>query len=240
MKKRLGILLLILPGWVLAGAGANLEEVDIDVSDQASLRRGAQYFVGYCQSCHSIKHLRYSRLAEDFAMPEKDVQKALVPAGGSLYDSMTTAMRSDDAERWFAGAKAPDLSLIARSRGPDWLYTYLRSFYLDEARPFGVNNAVFPDVAMPNVFWALQGQQEAVFRKEGSGEMLARLKLVKAGQMTPQEFDAAMADLVNFLVYAGEPAQLERTALGKYVILFLLIFLVLAYLVKKEFWKDVH
>jgi ubiquinol-cytochrome c reductase cytochrome c1 subunit len=240
MKKLVGIVLLILPMLAQASVGVSLDEVDVDVSDKASLMRGAQYFATYCQSCHSIKHMRYSRIADDLAIPEKQVEQELIPGGGFLYSSMTTAMSAKDAEQWFAGAKAPDLSLIARSRGPDWLYTYLRGFYLDAARPFGVNNVVFPDVAMPNVLWEMQGQQKAVFKKEGKTEVLDRLMLVEGGQMTPQEFDAAITDLVNFLVYAGEPAQLQRTSLGKYVILFLIVFLVLAYRLKKEFWKDVH
>lgn len=240
MNKLVGILLLILPLFVQASAGASLDEVDVDISDKASLGRGAQYFATYCQGCHSIKYMRYSRIADDLAIPEGQVEEQLIPGGGSLHSSMTTAMSPKDAEKWFAGAKAPDLSLIARSRGPDWLYTYLRGFYSDAARPFGVNNVAYRDTAMPNVFWELQGQQIAVFKKEGKTEVFDRLTLAKAGQMSPREFDAAMTDLVNFLVYAGEPTQLQRASLGKYVIAFLLIFLVLAYLLKKEFWKDVH
>lgn len=240
MKKLVGILLLVLPLLAQASVGVGLDEVDVDVSNKASLKRGVQYFATYCLGCHSIKHMRYSRIAEDLGIPEDEAKNELVPVGGSFHGSMTTAMRAKDAERWYAGAKVRDLSLIARSRGPDWLYTYLRGFYLDDARPFGVNNVVFPDVAMPNVLWEMQGQQKAVFKKEGKTEVLDRLVLVEGGQMTPQEFDAAMTDLVNFLVYAGEPAQLQRTRLGKYVILFLIVFLVLAYRLKKEFWKDVH
>jgi len=240
MKKLIGIVLLILPLCVQASVGVELDKVDVDVSDKASLKRGVRYFATYCQGCHSIKHMRYSRIAEDLGIPEDEAKNELVPVGGSFHGSMITAMRAKDAERWFAGAKVRDLSLIARSRGPDWLYTYLRSFYLDESRPFGANNLVFPDVAMPNVLWELQGQQKAVFKKEGKTEVLDRLTVVERGQMTPQEFDAAMTDLVNFLVYAGEPAQLQRTSLGKYVILFLIVFLFLAYRLKKEYWKDVH
>ena len=238
MKKLVGILLLILP--LFAQASVGLDDVDVDVSDKASVKRGAQYFATYCLGCHSIKHMRYSRIADDLGISEDEAKKELIPVGASFHGSMTTAMRAKDAEKWFAGAKAPDLSLIGRSRGADWLYTYLRGFYLDESRPFGVNNVVFPDVAMPNVLWELQGQQKAVFKKEGKAEVLDRLAPVAAGSMTPQEFDAAMTDLVNFLVYAGEPAQLQRTSLGKYVILFLIVFLVLAYRLKKEYWKDVH
>lgn len=238
MKKLVGILLLVLPLFVQASVG--LDDVDVDVSDKASLKRGVQYFATYCQGCHSIKHMRYLRIADDLGIPEDEAKNELIPIGGSLHGSMTTAMRANDAEKWFAGAKAPDLSLIGRSRGANWLYAYLRGFYLDESRPFGVNNVVFPDVAMPNVLWEMQGQQKAVFKKEGTAEVLDRLVPVTAGSMTPQEFDAAMTDLVNFLVYAGEPAQLQRTSLGKYVILFLIVFLVLAYRLKKEYWKDVH
>jgi ubiquinol-cytochrome c reductase cytochrome c1 subunit len=161
---------------------------------------------------------------------------------------MTIAMSRADGKSWF-GAAPPDLSLVARSRGVDWLYTYMRTFYVDESRPFGVNNVVFPSVGMPNVLWELQGVQKPVYKtvvetdkdgKETSKEVLDHLELVEPGTRTPAEFDKDVRDLVTFLSYVGEPVQLERKAMGVKVILFLLVFLVVAYLLKKEFWKDIH
>ena len=148
-------------------------------------------------------------------------------------------MNARDAKRWF-GTTPPDLSLIARSRGADWLYTYLKSFYVDSSKPLGVNNAVFPDVGMPNPLWQLQGEQVAVFKKEHGQEVISKLVIQEKGTMSPDQFDEAINNLVNFLVYAGEPSQLERRSMGKYVLLFILLFGIIAYLLKKEYWKDVH
>lgn len=240
MKNIFGVILLCLPAWAMASASVELDDVDIDLADKASLKRGAQIYAQYCQSCHSAKHMRYSRLAEDLELSEDEVVSDIVVGDRTIYDSMTTAMRSDEAGKWFLGAKPPDLSLVARSRGPEWLYTYLRGFYLDESRPFGVNNIVYKDVAMPNVLWKLQGNRKAVFRSEGEHKVLDRLKNVDPGQMSEKQFDDSMRDLVNFLVYVGEPTRMERVSTGKYVLLFLFFFFNLAYLLKKEFWKDIH
>ena len=238
MKKIAGVLLLLMPILVQASGGMSLDDADIDLTDNASLMRGAQFYVANCLSCHGAKHIRYSRIAKDLGLEAKVVEETLVPTDQSIHDSMISAMRSEDAEQWF-GIRTPDLSVIARSRGADWLYSYLRGFYIDEKRPFGVNNTVFSDVGMPHVLIALQGKQKAVY-KEGSDGEIDHLELVKAGTMKPDEYDKAINDLVNFLVYVGEPSQLKRRALGKYVIGFLLIFLVVAYKLKKEYWKEVH
>jgi ubiquinol-cytochrome c reductase cytochrome c1 subunit len=157
---------------------------------------------------------------------------------------MTVTMDPKDAKRWF-GNPPPDLSVIARARGVDWLYTYLRSFYKDDSRPWGVNNAVFKDVAMPDVLWELQGLQaankEKIVDKDGTErEVITGFKLIEKGKLTPKQYDAAVHDLVTFLAYLGEPSKLQRLALGKWVILFLAIFLVIVYLLKKEYWKDIH
>ena len=159
--------------------------------------------------------------------------------GAGIYDQMHSAMNGHDAEKWF-GTTPPDLSLIARSRGADWLYSYLKGFYADKSKPTGVNNLVFKDVAMPNVFWQQQGTQTAVIKNIDGHDVVAELKLEQPGQMSPKEFDHMVNDLVNFLVYVGEPVQLERQAMGKYVLFFLLMIIALAYLLKKEYWKDVH
>ena len=163
--------------------------------------------------------------------------------GGKVGDLMTVATAPDDAKIWF-GTVPPDLTVIARARGVDWLYTYLRSFYRDDSRHIGTNNLVFPDVGMPNVLWELQGVQEPAIttKKEDDGTevKVVKLELAEQGTMTPAEFDRAVRDLVNFLDYLGEPAKHERRALGKKVVLFLLLFLVLAYMLKRDYWKDIH
>ena len=239
MKKIAAFLLLLLPALVQASEAVKLDEVDIDLSDRDSLQRGAHSFATYCLSCHSAKHMRYARIARELGMTEDEAKKELLPEGRRFYDSMITAMNGHDAEKWF-GVQPPDLSLIARSRGPDWLYTYLRGFYADPARPLGVNNVVFEDVGMPNVFWELQGEKNAVFKTVDGQKVLARFETVRAGSMSDKEFDAMLTDLVNFLVYVGEPVRLERESMGKYVLLFILMFTVIAYFLKKEYWKNLH
>ncbi|MGR9044769.1 MAG: cytochrome c1 [Gammaproteobacteria bacterium] len=240
MKKLLTtLLLLILPFGVFASGGVELQEADIDLSDNASLQRGAKHFVTYCLGCHSAKHIRYLRIALDFDIPKEKVLAEIAPEGAGIYDKMHTAMNAHDAEKWF-GTMPPDLSLIARSRGADWLYTYLKGFYTDKDRPFGVNNVVFQDVAMPNVFWQLQGEQIPVYKKVDDKPVITHLSLKEPGQLTEAQFDQMVNDLVNFLEYVGEPVQLQRQSMGKYVLFFIFMFLVIAYLLKREYWKDIH
>ncbi len=239
MKTITAILLVITPLWVQASGVVQLDRVKVDVFDKASLYRGAKTYVQYCLGCHSLKHMRYSRLAADLEVDDERVKKELMYVGEKIHDSMQIAMPQDAAANWF-GIKTPDLSLIARSRGADWLYSYLRGFYLDEARPFGVNNRVFKDVAMPNALWELQGHRKAIFKTENGQEVITRLKIVKRGSMNSKDFDATVTDLVNFLVYVGEPSQLVRLKMGKWVILYLIIFWIVAYRLKKEYWKAVH
>ena len=231
------IILLTLSFGVVASEAIELQEADIDLSDNESLQRGAQHFVTYCLGCHSAKHMRYLRFALDAEVDQKKVLKDIAPEGASIYDQLRSAMNKHDAEKWF-GVQPPDLSLIARSRGADWLYSYLKSYYLDASRPFGVNNLVYEDTAMPNPLWQLQGEQHSEIRKTIYGEY-TKLVLEETGTLSEKEFDIFVNDLVNFLVYVGEPVQLERERIGKYVIIFLLMFLVIAYLLKKEYWKDV-
>lgn len=231
------LLLLILSFGTYASEGVELQEADVDVGDKASLLRGAKHFVTYCLGCHSIKHIRYLRIALDTHTDEKEVLKDIAPLGASIYNQLHTAMNKHDAEKWF-GTQPPDLSLIARSRGANWLYSYLKSYYSDTTRPFGVNNLVFEDTAMPNPLWQLQGEQHSVIRKTIYGDEID-LVLEKPGTLSEKEFDQMVNDLVNFLVYVGEPSQLERESMGKYVLIFLFIFTALAYLLKKEYWQDV-
>jgi len=168
MKKVLYTLLFLLPFSVSASSGVKLESADIDLSDSASLERGAQHYVTYCLGCHSAKHIRYKRIALDLKLDETEILKNVAPLGAGIYDQMHSAMNGHDAEKWF-GTTPPDLSLIARSRGADWLYSYLKSFYSDPGKPTGVNNAIFKDVAMPNVFWQKQGIQEAFIKTVDAG-----------------------------------------------------------------------
>jgi ubiquinol-cytochrome c reductase cytochrome c1 subunit len=240
MKKLIHILLLLLPLTVFASGGVELEDADIDLSDSASLERGAKHFVTYCLGCHSAKHMRYKRIAIDLGIDENKILDEVAPYGANIYDQMHSAMNKHDATKWF-GTYPPDLSLIARSRGADWLYSYLKGFYTDPGKaPLGVNNTVFKDVGMPNVFWQLQGEQRAVFKTIDGQEVITQLVLEEPGKLSPKEFDKLVNDLVNFLVYVGEPVQLERVTMGKYVLFFILMFTVVAYLLKREYWKDIH
>jgi ubiquinol-cytochrome c reductase cytochrome c1 subunit len=237
---------LVAPVLALAsgGHGAHLDHVSVDIEDKASVQRGAKLFVNYCLSCHSAAYMRYNRLAEDLGLTEEQIRDNLVFTGQKVGEPMVVAMPEKSSKEWF-GKTPPDLTVIARSRGADWLYSYLRGFYRDPSRPVGVNNVVFPDVGMPHVLWELQGWQEPVFTTvttpDGHEErVIDRLELVEAGRLSPQEYDRAMRDLVNYLVYMGEPAQLKRAELGPYVLGFLLIFTILAYFLKREYWRDVH
>ena len=221
----------------------HLDKANIDPDNQQSLQRGARLFVNYCLSCHAAGLMRYERMGQDLGISELQVAENLMFTGGKVGDLMTVATDPEDAVEWF-GTVPPDLSVIARARGVDWLYTYLRSFYLDDSRVTGVNNLVFPDVGMPDVLWELQGWQKPVITTvkdpDGTERKVIELELEEPGLMSPKEFDRAVRDLVNFLDYMAEPGKHDRQALGVKVILFLLVFLVVAYLMKKEFWKDVH
>lgn len=246
MKKLIvAFLLAVAPMLVQAASGgAHLDDANIDLSDQASLQRGAKYFVNYCLSCHSAKYQRYNRMAKDLGLTEDEVKDNLMFTTDKIGNTMTIAMDPVAAASWF-GTAPPDLSVIARARGVDWLYTYFRSFYLDDSRPFGVNNIVFPDVGMPHVLWDLQGAQKAIYKteKDSAGndrEVFDHFEQVTPGSMSPEEYDTMARDLTAFISYIGEPIQMERQRLGKWVLLFIAVFFVLAYLLKKEYWKDVH
>jgi len=232
------LLLLCLSFGAHAAEQVELQKANINPNDKASLLRGAKHFVTYCLGCHSAKYMRYLRIALDEHVDEKTVLRDIAPEGASIYDQLKSAMNKHDAEKWF-GTQPPDLSLISRSRGPDWLYSYLKSYYVDTSRPFGVNNLVFPDTAMPNPLWQQQGEQHAEIRKTIWGGH-TELELVKPGVLSEHEFDRMVNDLVNFLDYVGEPEKVNRESLGKFVLLFLLVFTIIAYLLKKEYWRDIH
>jgi ubiquinol-cytochrome c reductase cytochrome c1 subunit len=263
MKKAILLaLVLALPGAALAagGHGAKLDAVNIDLNDRESLQRGARLFVNYCLSCHSASYMRYNRMGADLGIPEdKLVENMLfIPdAKGDLKPgSLMKSNLSEEVAKAAFNSMPPDLSLIARSRGPEWFYTYMRSFYLDAKAPSGWNNVVFPGVSMPHVLGDLQGQQRAVYKtvkhesetvKDGKKvketreeKVFDRFELERAGSMTPEQYDSAMRDLTGFMVYLGEPAKLERYRLGVLVLVFLFIFLAVAWLLNREYWKDVH
>jgi ubiquinol-cytochrome c reductase cytochrome c1 subunit len=221
-----------------------MQHANNDLTSEASLQRGARYYVNYCLGCHSARYVRYSRIGTDLGITTDQLIENLMFTADKPQRTMEIAMPAADAKRWF-GRTPPDLSLVARSRGADWIYNYLRSFHVDESRQWGVDNLALPGAAMPNVLWELQGLQRAVFREEKDAaghphQVFERFEPVTQGTLTPAEFDGVVRDIVNFLEYIGEPMQLERRSLGLRVLAFLLVFFVLAYALKKEFWKDVH
>ena len=239
---------MVVSGTALANEdGVHLESANVNIHDQASLQIGAKYFANYCMGCHSLNFSRYNRVAADLGLTEEQVTKNLIftrTDGESTKagELMKNGMSPKQSAEWF-GAPPPDLSLVGRSRGSDWIYSYLKAFYVDESRPMGVNNTVFPNVGMPHVLWELQGLQEKECTKEGEGEHAVEhceMKTVKAGSMSPAEYDKVVRDITNFLTYVGEPAALHRKSYGVLVLLFLGLFAVLAYFLKKEYWKDVH
>ncbi len=237
--KNFLFLLAAVPVLALAAeAGPPLDKAPVNLADQESLQRGARIFVNYCLNCHSAASMRYSRM-EDLGLTEEQIKENLMFAADKPGETMTVGMGKKDAKAWL-GAAPPDLSVVARSRSPDWLYTYLRSFYRDDSRPTGWNNVVFDKVGMPHVLWSLQGEMVPVMKKEGEHEVVDHLELAKPGSVTLAEYDAMVGDLVNYLTWMGEPAQLERKKLGLFVLAFLAFFFVVAYYLKKEFWKDIH
>jgi ubiquinol-cytochrome c reductase cytochrome c1 subunit len=217
--------------------GEQLEHSGINVRDVAAVQRGAKWYVNYCFSCHSAKFMRYNRLAEDLGLSEESVMKNLVFSGAKFGDTMDIAMKPDQAALWL-GKTPPDLSLIARSRGPDWLFTYLKSFYQDESGKW--SNLTLPNAAMPHVLWQLQGIQKPVYATQDGIQGVDHLELAVEGLQTPEEYEQTVRDLVTFLDYLGEPAKLERKSVGVWVMLFLTVFALLAFALKVEFWRDVH
>lgn len=235
--------LLCISASVFASGGVHLDKAPIDLTDKASLQNGARMFQNYCLGCHQMQYQRYARTFRDLDIPEDVGMENLMFTGKKVGDHIKNNMATKDAEKWF-GAAPPDLTNVARVRGPDWLYTYLRSFYADPSRPFGVNNEVFPLVGMPHVLQELQGTPYKAYETRlvdgESKDVYAGIKTDGKGELTTEEYDRAVADLVNYLEYVGEPSKLEAKALGIKVMVFLLIFFVVAYLLKKEYWKDVH
>ena len=255
LSRKLAWMLLAAPLAVAASEGIKLDRLPADVNplDPVSLQRGAQVYVNYCLGCHSLAYMRYNRL-QQLGLTEQQIRDNLIFTGAKVGELMKIAVDPKESREWF-GTPPPDLTVIARARssgagsGADWLYSYLRGFYRDPSRPNGWNNTVFQNVAMPHVLWQLQGEQvlatevQSIPRgSKGDAEKYEVQKLVleKPGSMKPAEYDRMVGDLVNFLVYVGEPSRQSRVELGIYVLMFLGVLFVLAYLLKKEYWKDVH
>ncbi len=272
MIKLISMLMLLAPIAVSAAGGVPLLHADVNLDDRPSLQRGAKLFVNYCLSCHSAKFMRYNRMAKDLEISEDLLRENLMFAADKVGQTMDVAMLPRDAEKWF-GTSPPDLSVISRSRGADWLYTYLLTFYKDDdpARSrTGVNNLAFKDVGMPAALWERQGIQvlqkgkrpdnvvkesmvemrpiedgvEVVYHMEmengGQQTVTDILKIEQEGMNSPKGFRRDVRDLVNFMVYLGEPAKMIRYKLGVWVLLFLVVLFIPVYLLKKEYWKDVH
>ncbi len=218
------------------GADWKSSRANTNVVDKASLQRGARNFASYCLGCHSLKYERWSRLGQDLEIPADLLEKTVMPPGDKPANYILTTMPAADAETWF-GKTPPDLSLMARSRGKDYLYQFLTTFYADPTRPTGANNLRLPATAMPAVLSELEGVKHAVFNKDGEFE---KFEVVAPGRLTQAEYEGFVRDTVNFLDYVGEPSQAARRSLGVWVVLFLLVFTWLAWLMKKEYWKDVH
>lgn len=233
------VLLMAVPAIAVAsGSGVHLDKAPVNLNDQASLQRGAKLFTSRCLACHSASYMRYNRL-HDIGMSEEQIKKDLeLPEDVKLGSTMQAAMDANSAKLAY-GVAPPDLSVISRSRSADWLYTYMRSFHVDTSRPSGWNNTTFPNVGMPFVLADLQGEQALEIEKH-EGHETKKLVLKTPGSLAPAEYDSAVADLTNYLVFMGEPAKLVRHQLGWIVLAFLAILLVLTYALKKEIWKDVR
>ena len=253
MKKLLGTLIAALAlssQFAIATESLKLDPAPIDTHDVASLQAGARAFVNYCLNCHSASLMRHSRL-QDIGLTEEQIKDNLLFSAGKVGEMMNVAMSKKDAKEWF-GAAPPDLSVVARARGADWLYTYLRGFYRDPSTTTGWNNLAFYRVAMPHVLWTLQGERvrTEVILKDPSGKDLGdghggvrkvlKLEMVTPGSMSTLEYDVLVRDLVNFLVWVAEPNQILRKQVGFWVLIVLGILILLTWLLKKEYWKDVH
>ena len=245
MKKWIVILFVMLPSLAMAaGSSVLLDKAKVDLTDKASLQNGAKLFMNYCFACHSTQYQRYERVATDLDIPTDLMKENLIfNPEAKMGDLMVNSMPPKQAANWF-GAPPPDLTLVARVRGADWLYTYLRSFYVDPSRPFGVNNIVFPSVGMPHVLEELQGIPTPIYDiKIVDGEevsIVVDTETDGTGELSEGEYDKAVSDLVNFLVYSGDPVQLERHALGWWVMGFLVFLTIVVVMLKKEYWRDVH
>lgn len=259
MKKYIAALVFVLlPHYAFANeGGVVLDPVDIDLTDKAALQDGLRTFVNYCMGCHGAQYQRYERVAKDLDIPEDLMLKNAVFTGAKIGDHMKSAMPPQDAKVWF-GAPPPDLTLVARVRGNDWIYSYLRSFYEDLSRPYGVNNSVFPNVGMPHVLLSWQGRRtlgckQVQMVEQGrkqydpltgtplTHEVCDQMAVVSGtGQLTEEEYDEKIKNVVTFLAYSANPIKLESQRIGSGVLLFIAVFFIFTYLLKREYWKDIH
>ena len=249
-KLILGLVFAILPAVGLAaGPTGSLDSMKPDHTDKESLQRGAAMFTNYCMGCHSMEYARYKRVSEDLEIPEELFEENLIFTGAKMGELMQNSMSKDMAADWF-GAPPPDLTMVTRVRGESWVYSYLRGFYKDDTRPLGVNNVVFDKVGMPHVMVDMQGlcAVEPSIGVNASVEPLSGNvnnagvcpEYATEGSMSGAEFEQAMWDLTNFMSYMGDPVKVERERLGVFVLIFVAIFFVFAYLLNREYWKDVH
>jgi ubiquinol-cytochrome c reductase cytochrome c1 subunit len=243
IKKIVLAAAMLVPAVAFGESAVHLDHAGTDIHNDASLQRGARNFVNYCLGCHSAQYVRWNRVAEDLGIGEAELQQHLMFTGGKPFDTMHSAMPRAQAIEWF-GVAPPDLSLIARSRGVDYLYTFLRSYYADPSRPTGVNNLVLPNAAMPHVLAGLQGVRtarlELVTHEGQTTPHIVGLGEGSPGTLSAEEYDEFVRDTVNFLDYIGEPVKAKRQSMGVWVTLFLLVFWLFTYLLKKEYWKDIH
>jgi ubiquinol-cytochrome c reductase cytochrome c1 subunit len=241
--------LLTTPALWAAGDDNMPHEFTYDLSDQSALQRGARTFVNYCLSCHSAAYMRYNRMGQDLGIPDSVLLENFMFGTDKVGSTMTVALTKDSANQYF-GIAPPDLSVTSRSRGAEWLYNYLMTFYLDPSKPSGVNNLIFKDVAMPHVLWELQGWQEPVYVEEIGDDGLPVKRIDHLQLLAPpinkpeayqdQAYEETVGDLVNFMVYLGEPIKLQRYSFGIWVILYMIFLLIIVYFLKKEYWKDIH
>lgn len=253
MRKQLKVLLiapLFMAFGVLASGGASFphDEFGADMSQTDSIQRGAKYYVNYCLGCHSLKFQRYNRIGMDTGLEEEVIKKNLIFTGAAIGQTMQSAIPADKAANWF-GKVPPDLSLISRSKGKNYVYNYLRGFYTDPSKPTGVNNTVFPDVGMPHVLASLEGlkdvktEEQCHHSEEGKEECthhVVGFTDAVGGSMDKLEYDAVVTDISQFLYYVSDPSEIKRHKIGPWVLAFLVIFTIMMYILKKEYWRDVH
>ena len=230
---------LVLWSVVEAAGDVELEPAGNDIDNVVSLQRGARNFMNYCSGCHSARYVRFNSIARGLGLSEDQVIKNLMFNAQKSFETINAAMPAADAARWF-GRSPPDLSLMSRARGTDYIYNFLKGFYLDPKSPTGVNNRVLAGASMPHVLWDLQGLQNAVFVTDERGEQeFERFEPVSAGTLSPEEYDSFVRDTVNFMEYIAEPIRSTRRKLGVWVLMFLSVFLIIASMLKKQVWKDV-
>ena len=228
--KIFAIIFLLYSSTSFSAENIELSKAPIDLTNNQSLQRGAKTFINYCLNCHSANFMRYSNL-QDIGLSAETIKNDLLFTGDKIGDTMSVNMSMRDSKKWF-GASPPDLSVVARSRGADWIYSYMRGFYRDPSRPMGWNNTVYVNSAMPHILWELQGEQIL-------NPKTKKLEKFSSGKLNAKEYDAMIADLTNYLVYMSEPDQLKRKKMGYYVIGFLLLLLFLTIKLKKEYWRDI-